>query len=436
MMRKMTQWAVLGLLMGVTAVAQAVPRIQHWKTDNGASVYFVPTHDLPIVDIRILFDAGSARDHGQPGLAALTSGLLSDGAGGLDATTLARRFEGHGARFSTDSGRDSAQLSLRSLSRQQALQPAVDNLAVILADPDFPEKAFKRELARMQVGLNAREKDPGSLANQAFYKALYGDHPYAAPPDGTRRSLTTMKLDMVRGFYNRYYVARNATVAIVGDLDRERAHAIAAQLTARLRAGSAPPPLPPVAPLKEATTVHVKFDSQQSHIMIGQPLVARGDSDYFPLYVGNHVLGGNGLVSMLADRMREQRGLSYSSYSAVIPMARKGPFEIVSQVVHTRTDEALKVLKGALHDLRDNGPDAERLQAAKQNITGSFPLNLDSNHDIVSYIAMIGFYHLPLDYLDRFRDRISKVTVRDVHDAFRRHLDPDHMVTVVVGPQD
>ena len=434
-MRQVTRAAILLLALGFAGAAQATPRIQHWKTDNGAAVYFVPTHDLPIIDIRILFDAGSAREGSRHGLAELTNGLLADGAGGLDATTLAQRFENHGARFSSNSGRDSAQLSLRSLSRPEALQAAIDNLALILGKPDFPEQAFKRELARMQVGLNARGKDPGSLATEAFYKALYGSHPYAGPPHGTRESLATMKPAMVKAFYARYYVAHNATIAIVGDLDRDRARTIAAQLTARLKAGAAPPPLPPVPPLTEATTVRVKFDSQQSHIMIGQPLVARGGEDYFALYVGNHVLGGNGLVSMLADRMREQRGLSYSSYSAVVPMARKGPFEIASQVVHTRTAEAVGVLTDALQDLRDNGPDPERLKSSKENITGSFPLNLDSNRDIVSYIAMIGFYHLPLDYLERFRDRVSEVTERDVHNAFRKHLDPDHMVTVIVGPE-
>jgi zinc protease len=185
-----------------------------------------------------------------------------------------------------------------------------------------------------------------------------------------------------------------------------------------------------------ARTVRVPFDSSQTHVLIGQPVIARGDPDYYPLYVANQVLGGGGLVSVLAKEMREKRGLSYSTYSAFMPAARKGRFELGTQVRNSALGEARKVLTDTLASFRKNGPTEQQLQEAKQNITGSFPLNLDSNRELVRYVAMIGFYGLPLDYLDKFRDRIETLTRQQVADAFRRRVDPARMVTVLVGPAD
>ena len=149
--------------------------------------------------------------------------------------------------------------------------------------------------------------------------------------------------------------------------------------------------------------------------------------------MGNHVLGGSGLVSILADEIREKRGLSYSVYSYFMPMREPGLFQLGLQTKNAQAEEALQVLRETLEKFVEEGPTQEQLQAAKQNITGGFPLRISSNSKIVEYLAVIGFYDLPLDYLDTFTGKVEAVTAEQIRDAFKRRIDPRRMVTVEVG---
>ncbi len=411
----------------------AMAPIQHWETENGARVYFVPARELPMVDVRLVFDAGSARDDGHAGLANLTSALLDTGAGGLDADEIAARLEGVGARLGSGAARDMAWVRLRSLTDAELLEPALALMASVIAEPDFRPEDFSRERERMLVALQYAQQKPGEIAERAFYRALYGDHPYASPPDGTPESVKALTRRQVQAFHRRYYVARNAVVAIVGDLDRAGAEAIARRVTAGLPAGEPAPPLPEVPALRLAREERIAHPSTQTHILMGQPGVARGEDDYFALYVGNYVLGGGGLVSRISEEIREKRGLAYSAYSYFLPMARRGPFRLGLQTRNETADEALDVLRRTLVRFVEAGPTEQELVAARRHITGGYPLRIDSNGKILEYIAMIGFYRLPLDYLETFNARIEAVTREQVADAFRRRVDPDRMVTVMVG---
>lgn len=415
--------------------AAAAPPIQHWTLENGARVYFVASDNLPIVDVRLTFDAGAARDGELPGLARLTNALLDQGNAGLDAGEIAYRLESVGARLSGGSERDMAWLQLRSLSEAKALEQAVATLAQIAGTPDFPAAAFERERARMLVGLQAVRQSPDELGSRAFYRALYGNHPYGSPPSGTEDSVPRLERQHVVEFYRQYYSSGNAVIAIVGAIDRAQAEALAERLSSVLPQGPAAPALPPVPPRTKPDSEQVPFNSAQTHILIGQPALARKDEDLFAFLVGNHVLGGGGLVSLLTTTMRDQHGLSYSTSSYFVPSAQPGPFVISSQVRNESADQAIEVLRQVFHDFLDHGPTQQQLDLAKRNISGGFPLNLDSNSKIVGYLAVIGFYGLPLDYLDTYVERINAVTAKDVQAAFQRHLNPEAMVTVRVGPQ-
>lgn len=421
----------LGLLFSFAVSAN--PAIQHWTTANGARVYFVAAPELPMVDIRVVFDAGSARDGKQPGLAMLTNGMLEEGAGKLSADDIAARFDSLGSRISTSSERDMAVASLRSLTKPSLLDPAMDTFALLLSQPTVPANALERVRKQMLIGLQAEQQSPGDIARKAFYHTLYGSHPYGIHPSGTVASIKAMTRKDVLDFHHRYYVGRNAVVAIVGAVTRDEAAHLAEQAVGKLPAGEAAPALPPASPLKQAVDKHIQYPSAQSHVLMGQLGVYRGDPDYFPLYVGNHVLGGSGLVSRLSEEVREKRGLSYSVYSYFLPMRKKGPFVLGLQTRTASEAEALKVLRQTLDRFTKEGPTQEELQAAKKNITGGFPLKIDSNSDILGYIAMIGFYRLPLNYLDTFNRHIESVTTEQIRDAFARRVHPDKMVTITVG---
>jgi zinc protease len=426
--------SLLGLFL--LALSQAVwssVNIEHWQTAQGSRVFFVHAGSLPIADIVVAFDAGSARDGKQAGLAALTSGLLEEGGGQWNADQIAERFESVGAQFGTSISSDMASVTLRTLTDKPLFDKAIDTMHAILAKPAFKEADFQREKKRTLAGLKQREESPGDLADIAFSKALYGDHPYAHPDSGLIETVTPLKASDLRSFYRQYYVAANAVVVIVGNLNKAQAEQTVAALLKDLPAGQKAAPLPDVRMPAKASLQQMAFPSTQTHVLVGIPGVDRKDPDYFSLFVGNHILGGSGLVSKLFEEIREKRGLAYSAYSAFRPMLKKGPFVLGLQTRNDQTAEALKVLNQTLAEFITKGPTEAELTAAKKNITGGFPMRFDTNRKLASYVAMIGFYDLPLDYLDTFTQKIEAVTVAAVTEAFKRHVDLNLLQTVTVG---
>lgn len=428
---------VVGIaLLLLSSAASAGPDIQTWTTDKGLRVYFVEAPQLPMLDLRLTFAAGGARDGENAGLAMMTSSSLNDGAAGMSADQLAETFESVGAVYGGGSARDMAWFSLRTLTLKDEMQTALDTWLKVLGQPDFPEKEFNNAQKLTLVGLQAEKQSPAALGDKAFMAALYGDHPYASPENGTEESINALTTDQLRAFYKQYYVARNGVLAMVGAVDRERAEELAKQVSAVLEEGERAPALPEVKPLTEAKTIHIPFPSQQAHIMLGQPGNKRGDADYFSLYLGNQILGGGGFTSRLTKEIRDERGLSYSVYSYFAPMEQFGPFQIGLQTRLSQTDEALQVARDTLKIFRNEGPSGNELGAAKKDITGGFPLRTASNADILGYLAMIGFYNLPLDYLDTFTGKIEALTHEQIVDAFQRRVDPDKMLTVIVGGEE
>ncbi|MGD9163166.1 MAG: pitrilysin family protein [Chromatiales bacterium] len=423
-------------LLAAVPLAQAGPQIQSWQTHNGAKVLFVEAPELPMVDIRVVFDAGSARDGDKAGVTSFTNSLLVEGAGPWSAQQIAERLERVGTQVESGSLRDMAWVSARTLSQPDALDVTLETFAKIIAEPRFADDDIERQRQLILAGLLHDEQSPGSVGKKRLYQLVFGEHPYAGDPAGTRESVLSISRDDLIAIHQRLYVAKNAVVAIVGAVDREHAEAIAEQLTTDLQAGEPAAPLPQVAELESALVERIAFPSSQSHLYLGQPGMRRGDPDYFPLYVGNHILGGSGLVSLLSEEVREKRGLSYSVYSYFLPMRQPGIFQLALQTKNEQAGEALQVMQQTLQRFIDKGPSEEELKAAKQNITGGFPLRIASNSKIIEYLAVIGFYDLPLDYLDRFNERVEAVTRKQIRDAFTRRVDPQRLITVQVGRTD
>lgn len=423
-------------LLLTAGTALASPKIEHWTLANGARVYFVEARNLPMVTLNVVFDAGSARDSQQrSGLSMLTNHLLDHGTGELDADTIAATFEGLGVEFASSNDRDMAGVSLKSLTDRALLDPALDLFARVLAAPSFPVVSIERERQRALLGLKQAEASAGDVAAKAFFAQLYKGHPYALPTEGSATGLKALTRADLAAFHARYYVGRNAVLALIGDINLREAKSIAERVLGDLPAGEAAPPLPKVTdvvPRGRAEKV-LAHPSTQTHIMIGEPGMMRNDPDYFPLYLGNFVLGGSGLISRLSQEVREQRGLSYSVNSYFMPLHEPGPFLLGLQTKNSQRAEALAVVRRVLKEFTEKGPTPEELAAAKKNVTGGFPLRIDSNRKIAEYLTVIGFYGLPLSYIDDFIPRIEAVTAEQIRDAFRRRVHPEQMLTVVVG---
>jgi len=442
MMFKRFFFALTGLAVGFTcmAPAHATLQIQSWSLANGARVLFVENHSIPVVDLSVEFDAGSRRDpQGKSGVAALTNAMLARGVHesttpnaepAMSEAQISDAFADTAAQRGGGAGIDRAGASLRTLSSQAERDTSVSLLARVLAHPSFPENLLARDKARMISAIKESETKPESIADKAFWRLLYGSHPYARQE--TVSSVEPITRDDLVAFHNLHYVANRAIVSIIGDLSRADADTIAQQLTMRLPQGAPLPDMPAVvmSPPKEERIAH---PASQAHILLGMPAIARGDPDYFPLMVGNYTLGGGGFVSRLTHEVREKRGLSYSVYSYFNPLAQPGPFQAGLQTQKEQSDKALSVVRDTIVTYLRDGPTGQEVKAAKDNLIGGFALRIDNNKKILDNVAAIGFYKLPLDYLDTWTANVAKVTVADIKAAFNRKLKLDNMSTVIVG---
>ena len=435
------QFLVAVMLIVVTQVSQAAPKIESWTTSAGLRVYFVNVPELPMLDMRLSFMAGSAYDKEKLGIAGMTTAMLDKGAAGLNADQIAEAFESVGANFSANSRQDTASISLRTLTLDEQMETAINYWLKVIEKPEFPEADFARLKKQALIGLESEKQNPGSIANKAFYKNLYPNHPYGQPQNGNKESINALKIADLKAFYKQYFVNNNGQIAMVGDIDKQKAMSIAEQVSNALKGGDRgvgvkASAIPAVEPLAEAKTVRIPYPSSQAHVFIGQPGNKRGDKDYFSLYLGNHELGGSGFTSRLMKEIRVKRGLSYSVYSYFIPMKETGPFLLGLQTKLSQTDEAIKVAREVLETFQKEGPSEENLKASKLNISGGFPLRTASNSDILGYIEMIGMYGLPLNYLETFTQVINDTTREQVVDAFQRRVNLDKLLTVIVGGEE
>ncbi len=438
MLTKLTG-SIFGMLaLSLAGIAQAALPIQHWQTGNGARVYFMESRGLPLLDVSVEFDAGARRDApAQAGLASLTAQTLSLGAGGLAEETISNRLADVGAQLAATFEPDRAGMTLRTLSSERERKQSLDLMAKVLQQPDFPAAAIEREKARITAGLKEEETQPGPIGEKAFYAALYGAHPYGLPGTGKIETLATLQRQDVAAFHQRHYVAEAAVISLVGDVSRAQAESIAEQLSAGLPRSTAPlPALAEITPPAQGETRRIPHPATQSHILLGTPGMSRSDPDYFALYLGNYILGGGGFASRLTEEVREKRGLAYSVYSYFLPLAQPGPFQIGLQTKQEQSQQALEIVRATLSRFVTEGPTQDELRRAKLNIAGGFPLRIDSNKKILGYLALIGFYQLPLNYLDEFASKIEKVTLEEVKSAFRRRIVPERMITVIVGGTD
>ncbi|SEA78432.1 pitrilysin family protein [Variovorax sp. YR216] len=427
------------VLMGASVQA-AIP-IQQWTLANGAKVYLAATNALPIVDVQADFDAGSRRDPAaQAGLANVTATMVEKGiraSGGdpaMDQNALGEAWADLGANFDVSAGGERTSFTLRTLAQPALLDKAVRLAARQIGEPAFPADVWGRERERLNAAIKEANTKPATVTEKAFAQAVYGTHPYGV--ETTEATLAQIDVATMRKRYEQLIVPCRAKISIVGAVTRPQAEDIAKTLLSRLPSSASCPELPAVPevePLAAAKETRIPFDSAQAHVLIGQPGYRRADPDHFALNLGNYVLGGGGFVSRLTEQVREKRGLTYSIYSGFSPGLQAGAFRIGFQTRPDQAEEAVRVSREVLAKFVAEGPTEAELKAAKDNLIGGFPLLLDSNRKLLGNVANIAWYDLPLDYLETWTARMNAVTVADVKGAFARKLQPERMVTVIVG---
>ena len=421
--------------------AWALLPIQHWTEPSGAKVYLVESPVIPMVDVQIDFDAGSRRDPaGQSGLASAVASMASKGvkaAGSepaLDENGLGEAWADLGASFEANADNDTLHYVLRSLTDPSLLDKAARLAARQIGEPSFPADVWSRDRARWSASIKESLTRPATVAHHAFEAAVYGSHPYGVQT--TAETLARISVADMQAFHTQHIGACRAKVSIVGAVSRTQAQALVATLLSRLPASTGCAPLPPVGEIAALTApaeLNIPFTSAQAHVLIGQPGFQRRDPDFLALLVGNHILGGGGFVSRLTHEVREKRGLSYSVYSYFAPGLHAGAFTVGLQTRPDQAAQAVQVSRDVIARFVAEGPTEAELRAAKDNLIGGFALRIDSNRKLLGNVANIAWNDLPLDYLDQWAKKVEALTVADVRNAMARKLQPERMVTVVVG---
>ena len=257
--------------------------------------------------------------------------------------------------------------------------------------------------------------------------------PYAEPKIGFTNTVSALTRTKIINFYKTHYSSNGAVLAIVGKITHQTSKAHRPIDVSKALPTNKNIPIKKWPTLKSKKhTKHINFPSTQTHILLGTLGIQRGAKDTFSLYVGNKILGG-GWTSKLFQDIRVKQGLAYSVYSYFLPLKYKGPFLITLQTSNKTTQQALTQTKEILQKFTQQGPSVKEIDKAKRYISGNFPLRINSNSKKIGYIAMIGFYNLPLNYLDTFVQNINKVTKKDIQKSFKQLIDINKMTLVTVG---
>ena len=428
-------------VFGLLQSAQAILPIEKLDSVKGAKAYLVQTQALPMLDIEISVDAGDRFDPtGKSGLASMTAELMNYGArsskGALSEAQIADEIADLGANFGISVGGERAVIRIRSLSRKDLRDRAVQLASAMLSAPTYDAKILEREKQRAITGLLEAETKPESVLERRFRKSVYGNYPLSESP--SVKSVGSVSISDLARFHQQFYRGDRIIVSIVGDVSPVEANEIVEVLLKNVpQSGAAIPALPqfersPIEPLA-SRQIYIPFDSQQAHIAMGMTAITRSNPDYFPLIVGNYILGGGGFVSRLMSEVREKRGLAYSVFSYFAPGKDTGIFQAGLQTKGDQATLALEVMNSTIANFIANGATPSELQAAKANLVNGFPLRIDNNRKLLDNVSSIAWNDLPLDTLETWTTKVDAVTLEQVSAAFQKYLAMDRMKIVVLG---
>lgn len=419
--------------LAVRAADTPVVPIQQLKTPSGISVWLVESHTLPMVSVEVAFNAGAMHDpQGKEGVANMTAALLTQGgAGGLSSEQFLKQTERLGAGIDADADRQVLSVGLQSLSEN--IEASFSHFAEVINAPAFHEKDFERVKQALLASRKRVQENPTKLADEAFDQLVFGRyHPYAHAVMGTDYSLPSMTRKDVQNYYKKMFGRKNMVVSIVGDITPKKAVALVEQHFAGLPKGrsySAPEAPQVQPPVLQKITLPVP----QTSIIMGHKGISRQNPDYFATLLMNHIFGSGGFSSILMEEVREKRGLAYGIYSYFEPFPHWGAFQVSVKTKNESAFQVVDLVKQEIEKLKADGVSQEAYQEAMDYMIGSFPLRLDSNNDILTYLTFMQTENMGADYLDKWLDNMRKVTRDDIHRVAKKYLKPEDMIVVMVG---
>lgn len=423
---------LLMLALLVSAPAQAAVKIQEVVSPGGIKAWLVEDYTVPLVTLRFAFDGGSTQDPaGKEGLANLMTALFDEGAGDMDSDAFQIRLDDAGAEMGFSESRDNLYGSMRMLAEQK--DEALELLRLAITSPRFDAAPITRIKGQVVSGIQAAARDPQTEAGKRWLTALYGDHPYARPDEGTEASLATITADDLHAFHKAIFARGKMHVAVVGAIDAETLKRDLDKVFGALPAEPTLRDIPDIAP-KLGQQVRFDYALPQTMVRLAYPGLKRDDPQFFAATLMNHVLGGSAFTSRLYREVREKRGLTYGIDSSIAAYDHSNALTIGTSTRADKAVETLGIIRDVVKGMAADGPTEAEIAAAKRYLIGAYAINnLDSSSSIASTLVELQLDDLGIDYIDRRAALINAVTVAETKAAAQRLLTTEPAV-LIVGP--
>ncbi|MFV5503620.1 pitrilysin family protein [Acinetobacter sp. 226] len=400
---------------------------------------FVETQDLPMVDIQLTFNAGSARDQeiakGLYGLSNMAAKLMREGTDKYSANQVAAVFDQTGAQFSVQAYRDMFVIRLRTLSDPKKLEPALAMMMEVIKNASFKPSSINLALSNTQVGQKQLQENPSRLMDIRFYRTLYGQHPYAEPVTGTQGSTKKINAELLKKFRDQFLVAQNMNIAITGKLSPKQALELSERIAGNLPQGQKAAALPMPEIKSGFEVVHLPYKSSQAHVIFGHLGPTRFTTDKLALEIANRIFGGGGFNSVLMQELRVKRGFTYGAYSSISFTQSPGVFSFKYATRQDQLLDSIQVAHRAFINFVSQPIDGQRLEETKAGMLRAFPNVYSSNATINAQLGNMGFYSEQSNYLSSYSERLAQVTATDVQNAIRKHFHPDRLILIVVSKE-
>ena len=422
-------FAFLAALAATPADAMDIKRV---VSPGGIEAWLVESHANPLIAMRFAFRGGAAQDpRDRQGLAYFVSGMMDEGAGGLDSVAFQERLQSLATRIDFDAGRDVMLGNVQMLAANK--DESFDLLRLAMSKPRFDADAIERVRGQIIAGLKFDENDPEEVASLAWDRLAFRDHPYGRPIKGTKASIAAITRDDLHGYLRRVFARDKLAITVVGDIDAETLGRALDHVFGALPQRSELAPVadvkPPLGPAREIIEMNVP----QSVAQFGHRAFSRKDDDFMAAYILNYIIGGGGFSSRLMEEVREKRGLAYSVHSNLFPYQHGAVFVGNVATQNERVGQSLEVIESELRRLAEEGPSAEELAGAKSYLTGAYALRFESSSSIANQLLWIQIEDLGIGYIDRRNTLIENVSLDDIRRVAKRLIEADRLISTIVG---
>ena len=418
-------------LLSFMARAEAID-IQEVVSPGGIKAWLVEDTTVPLIAMEFSFQSGGASDPaGKDGLTNFLTGMLDEGAGGMDSAAFQAKRDELAFKMSFDAGRDYFEGSFQTLARNR--DESFRLLKLAITSPRFDAEPLERVRQQFLVGAQADQEDPDKIVSRAWMTAALGGHPYTREVNGTAASIAAISAADLAAVHKRIFTRKTLQIAVVGAVDAGTLARLLDETFGALPENGQQTSIPLAQLLPGPSVKIIDRDIPQSIIMFGHGGILRGDPEFFPAFIMTEILGGGGFGSRFTEEIREKRGLTYGVGSSLVPLERAGLFMGTLGTRNEKAGEALALVKDVLRRMAEEGPSQQELDEAKTYLTGSYALRFDSNSKIAGQLLGIQQQNLGIDYVNRRNGLIEAVTLDQVKAQAKRLLHPDQLIVTVVG---